>query len=94
MCGRRMESGMAYLNDRELEALVLTLIGNESSRADRACALTRLLRGLAFEDEAVTRLNLYAEALEAVAAFEEFNTLGLVVGNRVVRVKEVSAAWQ
>ena len=84
----------ACLDDRELEALVLTLIGNEGSRADRASALKRLLRCVAFEDEAVTRLNLYAEALEAVAVAEEFNTLGLVVGDRVVRVKEVAAAWQ
>ena len=81
-------------NNGEIEALVITLIGDGNSRADRIKALTGLVKGLAFEDDAVARLNLYAEALDAMTEVEEFSTLGLVVGGRVVRVKQATGAPQ
>ena len=85
---------MRSLSEGEVEALVLTLVNDGSARADRINALSRLLKGVAFEEEAVARLNLYAAALEAAEAAEEFSTLGLVVGGRVVRVRDVAPAPQ
>ena len=82
------------LSSEQLQALVVTVVGDGATRRDRARALTELVKAVAFEEDTVARLNLYAEALDAVEGAEEFNTLGLVVGGRVVRVKEVATAPQ
>lgn len=82
------------LSSEQLQALVVTAVGDGASRPDRARALTELVKAVAFEEDAVTRLNLYAEALDAAAGAEEFSTLGLVVDGRTVRVWEVKAITQ
>ena len=82
------------LSSERVQALVVTAVGDGAARRDRAKALTELVKAVAFEEDAVARLNLYAEALDAVEGAEEFNTLGLVVNGRTVRVREVKAVTQ
>ena len=82
---------MKRLSSEQVEALAVTLVGDGSSRQDRVKALTELVKAFSFEEDSVARLNLYAEALGAVTRAEEFSTLGLVVGGRTVRVREVKA---
>ena len=82
---------MKRLSSEQVQALVVTLVDDASTRQDRVKALTELVKAFSFEEDPVARLNLYAEALDAVTRAEEFSTLGLVVGGRTVRVREVKA---
>ena len=82
------------LSSERLQALVVTVVSDGATRRDRARALTELVKAVAFEEDAVARLNLYAEALDAVEGAGEFNTLGLVVDGKTVRVREVKAVTQ
>jgi hypothetical protein len=74
------------LNTEQVEALVVTILGDGISRPDRSKAFTELVKALSLEEDAVARLNLYADALDAMTQAEEFSTLGLVVNGSTVRV--------
>ena len=82
------------LNSERVQSLVVTIVGDGATRRDRARALTELVKAVAFEEDTVARLNLYAEALDAVEGAEEFNTLGLMVNGKTVRVRGVKAVTQ
>jgi hypothetical protein len=82
------------LSSERVQSLVVTVVGDGAARRDRARALTELVKALAFEEDTVARLNLYAEALDAVEGAEEFSTLGLAVNGKTVRVREVKAVTQ
>ena len=77
---------MRKLNSEQVGALVAAVVGDGSSRPGRVAALAELIKALSFEEDAVARLNLYAEALDAMAEAEGPGALGLVVNGRTVRV--------
>lgn len=82
------------LSSKQLHVLVVTAVGEGATRRDRVRALTDLVKAVAFEEDAVARLNLYAEALDAAEAAEKFSPLGLLVDGRTVRVREAKAVTQ
>ena len=85
---------MRRLNSEQVGALAVTIAGDGGPRPDRADALTQLIKAVSFEEDAVARLNVYAEALDAVAEADDFGTLGLVVNGRTVRVRRAKGVAQ